>query len=494
MKDLCEFIKNLPNTEGCDTYGVYPTSVNEKDGAYVFMIARGGADFLVATGSAAAAFVGEKKTCAGVTATVAPLNHENACALRAMFPFTAPIPVLKKARSFGVGDRLGIAAPGHIRVFNDYDAYPVLAQQSIRELNLTERTYEDVLDCASFYVFRDGYKRGFGADGDHLKKAEEIEYALSLGFSMITLDCSEHIRGGVEKMTAEELAAACTLPAALADRYIGKTFDMEGEVLSFDEEELRRCVLIYGEAIEFATGIYNKYFKEGGAKADFEISIDETATPTSPLQHYFVANELIRNGVDVATMAPRFCGEFQKGVDYIGDLAQFERELKVHAAIARHFGYKLSIHSGSDKFSTFKLIGKYTEGNFHVKTAGTNWLEAMRAVATAAPSLYREIHAYALSMFAEAKKFYHVTTDLSKIPALDTLTDEELPILFTQNDARQLIHITYGFILTLRDEKGNFVFKDRLYKFWREEERVYSDMLYQHIGKHLALLYEGFRG
>ena len=410
-----------------------------------------------------------------------------------MFSFTAPQQILKKTRTFGVGDRLGIATPGHLRVFKEYDAYPILAQQSIRELNLTERGYEDVLDSATFYVFRDGYKDGFGADGDHLKKPEEIEYALGLGFSMITLDCSEHIRGGVENMSSAELAAACELPEALAARYLGVDIEIEGEKLVFDADELRRCVLIYGEAIEFATGIYTKYFKEGGAKADFEISIDETATPTSPLQHYFVANELILRGVDVATMAPRFCGEFQKGVDYIGDLAQFERELKTHAAIARNFGYKLSIHSGSDKFSTFALIGKYTNGNFHVKTAGTNWLEAMRAVAAADPALYREIHAFALAKFEDAKKFYHVTTDLNKIPALDTLSDAELPTLFTMNDARQLIHITYGFILTDRNADGSYRFKTRLYKFWREKESVYSDMLYAHIGKHLALLYDGFR-
>ena len=493
MKKLCEFIRELPATDKAAAFGVYPESVNAYGADYVFMVNCGEDDCLVATGAAAANFEGETVTCDACTYVVAAKTHKNADALRAMFAFTAPQPVLKKTRTFGVGDRLGIATPGHLRVFKEYDAYPILAQQSIRELNLTERTYEDVLDAASYYVFRDGYKDGFGADGDHLKKAEEIEYALSLGFSMITLDCSEHIRGGVEKLTSAELAAECKLSDDLVARYIGKDIEIEGEKLVFDEDELRRCVLIYGEAIEFAAGIFKKYFKDGGAKADFEVSIDETATPTSPLQHYFAANELILRGVDVATVAPRFCGEFQKGVDYIGDLAQFERELKTHAAIARHFGYKLSIHSGSDKFSTFALIGKYTNGNFHVKTAGTNWLEAMRAVAAADPAMYREIHAFALEKFEDAKKFYHVTTDLNKVPALDTLTDAELPSLFTMNDARQLIHITYGFILTEKNADGTYRFKNRLYKFWRENEGVYSDMLYAHIGKHLALLYDGFR-
>lgn len=116
----------------------------------------------------------------------------------------------------------------------------------------------------------------------------------------------------------------------------------------------------------------------------------------------------------------------------------------------------------------------------------------MRAAAATDPALYRAVHKYALTMFEEAKKFYHVTTDLSKIPDVDTLSDAELVDLFKQNDARQLIHITYGFILNAKDEQGNFLFRDRLYQIWRDEEDVYASMLEAHIGKHLALLYEGF--
>lgn len=495
MNTIFDFLKKLPDTSGAAASGVYPKSVNKVGDLWVFMVNEGDKDVLAAYGTGSDAFNGEKVTCneCGKSYIKAELNHENAIALRKLFSFTAPVPVLREKRSFGVGDRLGIACPGHIRVFNDYDACPILVQQSIRELTLTNRKYEDVLDCVSYAVFRDGFKRGFGADGDHLKKAEDIEYALSLGFTMITLDCSEHIRNDVNDMTLDQLKKECTLPKDIADRYLNKTFDVEGDKITFTEEELLRIQLIYGEAVEFAVGIYNKYLANGKSNADFEISIDETDTPTTPLQHYYVANELTLQKVKIVTMAPRFCGEFQKGVDYIGDLAQFERELKIHAAIARKFGYKLSIHSGSDKFSTFKLIGKYTKGNFHVKTAGTNWLEAMRAIAKVDPKLYREIHKYALSMFTEAKKFYHVTTDLTKIADVDTLSDEQLVDLFNQNDARQLIHITYGFILTVKNPDGSFRFKDKLYKWWRDEEDVYAEMLHKHIGHHLELLYSGFQ-
>lgn len=433
------------------------------------------------------AFRGEHRNILGKSILVAPLTLDNGIALREAFPYTAPSAVLGKQRTLGLGDRLGIAGPGHIRTIERFDAYPILAQQSIRELTLTGRTFEDVLNCASFAVFREGFKRGFGADGDHLKKPEEVEYALGCGYTMITLDCSEYIRNDIGAMTDAAVKALPNPYEALYKKYDGKKAEIEGTALSFGGTELLRMLHIYGAAIDFAQSVYERYIK-GGA-VDFEISIDETGTPTTPLQHYFVANELISRGVKVATIAPRFCGEFQKGIDYIGDLGQFRAEFAVHAAIARHFGYKISVHSGSDKFSVFPIVGRETRGRFHVKTAGTNWLEAMLLVAQSDPALYREIHAFALAHFAEAKKYYHVTTDLSKIPPLDSLSDGELPALFSLNEARQLIHITYGLILSERDAAfGAPLFKTRLYRLWRRHAEEYAALLQKHIGKHLEML------
>ena len=352
-------------------------------------------------------------------------------------------------------------------------------------MNLTGRTYENVLDCASFAVFKNGFKKPFGADGDHLKTPADIEYALSLGFTMITLDCSEHICNSAAKLSEKELSEA-SIPEDITSFYLGKSFDVgEGLTLSFDKNTLAQTYLIYTKAIDFACEMYNKYITE---KVDFELSIDETETPTTPLQHFFVSSELKRRGVKPVTVAPRFCGEFQKGIDYIGNIEQFEEEMKLHCIISRHFGYKISVHSGSDKFSVFPIIGKYTLGNFHVKTAGTNWLEAMRVISATEPKFYREIHKFALDNFSEATKYYHVTTDLSKIPALETLKDEELPELFNQNDARQLIHITYGLILSAKNPDGSFVYRDKLYKMWRDHSEEYAQALYNHISRHLKLL------
>ena len=466
---------------------VYSKSVHKLENATVCMAQREPADVLMITGQNPG-FSGERQG----DHFVAPLTHDNAVLLRKLFAFTAPKPVLSHTRTFGVGDRLGIATPGHIRALAAYDAMPVFAQQSIRELNLTNRSFGDVLDSATFAVFREDFQRGYGADGDHLKNDGEVEYALKSGFSMITLDCSEHIRNDVPGMTGAELDSAYTSNAQLESIYCNKPHSVEANTFIFSTEEYRRTALIYCAAIDFAESIYHSHIK--GKPVDFEISIDETLTPTTPGQHFFVANELTRRGVRFQTIAPRFCGEFQKGIDYIGDIAQFTRELDAHAAIARHFGYKLSTHSGSDKFSIFPIIGRGTGGTFHVKTAGTSWLEAMCVVAMADPALYREVHTFALEMFPEAKKYYHVTTDLAKIPALDSLTDEHLPQLFEQSDARQLIHISYGLILNAKDKAGLYLFKNRLYSLWREHAELYAKRLEQHIGKHLQLLYEGFQG
>jgi hypothetical protein len=466
-------------------FNAYEHSINRKGPSTVFMAAgptgqsspSGEGDFLVIQGKNP----GFKGTRLQGNTLKAPLSHKNAEVLRRLFPFAAPSRVLGEERSFGTGDRLGIAVPGHIRVFEKYDAFPVFAQQSIRELTLTNRTYEEVLDAVTFAVFKAGFKKKWGADGDHLKTTKDIKYALSLGFTMITLDCSEHIKNDVTGDNAPPVSKS------IAEKYLRKEFDIgEGIVLSFTETELKETAAVYGGAIAFAADMYKKFLRKG--TADFEISIDETSTPTSPLQHYFVARELIDAGVRFATLAPRFCGEFQKGIDYIGDMIRFEKEIKVHAVIARHFKYKLSIHSGSDKFAVFPSIGKETRHVFHVKTAGTNWLEAMRTTAVSDPGLYREIHKYALSAFDEARKYYHVTTDLKKIPDTDKLKDSELPELFNQNDSRQLIHITYGLILNKKNDDGSFAFKDRLYKLWKEKEEVYAQALLKHIGRHLDLL------
>ncbi len=426
-------------------------------------------------------------------AKLAPLTHANRKVLNHYFPYTVPRALGTEVATIGLGDRLGIAGSGHLQAVEGKQILPVLAQQSIRELNLTGRSYEEVLDAACYAVFQEGFEDGFGADGDHLKVEADIELALRLGFTMLTLDCSEHIDNDVANMDEGQLQRAyAAIPSATRERYEqrygGKSFAVGESAIQFEVATLQSYVCIYGKAIDFMERIYKQYIVSAGRDIDFEISIDETLTPTDPAAHFMVAQELKDRGVDIYSMAPRFCGEFQKGIDYIGDLTQFEQELKVHAAIVDHFGYKLSIHSGSDKFSVFPVIGKHTSGRFHVKTAGTNWLEAVRTVAQVNPSLYRRMHAYALEHVEEALAYYHVSMRLEEIAPLDQTVDAQLPAYMDEDNARQLIHITYGLLLQAKDEQGKPLFKTKFYQTLYEQEEAYAESLRRHIGRHLELL------
>lgn len=482
-----------------DKYQVYPSSLHLRDGAVIYLVREDRDKKLVVYGGGPIRETFQGETVPGSRpAKVCPLNAANALVMRQWFPFTAPVPLQRFPITVGLGDRLGIASPGHLRLLKRYPGVrPVLAQQSIRELNLTGRNYQEVLDAATWAVFQEDYQAGFGADGDHLKTAAEVTMALDCGFTMITLDCSEHIDNGISNLSSHEVAEKYRqLPSDLRAHYEGiylnKTFAVNGIRIEFASADLAQTVLIYHQAIQHTIRIYREVIAAAAqtraAAIDFEVSIDETLTPTAPQAHFLVANELQAAGVAVNSLAPRFCGEFQKGIDYRGDLAQFEREFTQHVQIAAYFQYKLSIHSGSDKFTVFPIIGRDTAGKFHLKTAGTNWLEAVRIVARYDPALFREMYDFAGRHLNEAKKYYHIAAEAERIPAADRLGDAALPGLLSGDDARQVLHITYGLILQAQDDLGNSLFKERFSELLFRHEAEYYQGLEQHIGAHLQLL------
>jgi hypothetical protein len=133
-------------------------------------------------------------------------------------------------------------------------------------------------------------------------------------------------------------------------------------------------------------------------------------------------------------------------------------------------------------------MGRLSKGFLHLKTAGTSWLEALRLIALGNPSLFREMYSFALSRFNEASKLYHVKADLNRIPNLEELSDEELPVLLNQEDSRQLLHITYGYLLNEKDKAGKHLFKDKLTHTLMQYEEDYWSMLETHIEKHLSSL------
>jgi hypothetical protein len=241
---------------------------------------------------------------------------------------------------------------------------------------------------------------------------------------------------------------------------------------------------MYRDAINFAKEVYDLLIsRRGEGNFDFEMSIDETEAPTVPQHHMFIIKELIHRGIVVDSLAPRFIGEFQKAIDYIGDLDEFEKQFNVHCQIAKAYGnYKISVHSGSDKFSAYPAIGKWTEGRLHVKTAGTSWLEAVRVIAMKEPKLYREIHKVALDSYKEALKFYHITTDFTKIKPLKEVSDEELSRYLDLPESRQLIHIIYGFVMQ------NSLLHEKFYNALYTHEKLHYSLIRDHIRRHVMLL------
>jgi hypothetical protein len=413
-----------------------------------------------------------------------PLTAENARALMALFPYTRPRSHREHPFTIGLGDRLGLATPGHVRAISGYDVFPVFAQQSMRELKLTGRGFPDVIAGAAFGVFQEGYKGGYGADGDHLKTKDEIAYALESGCSMITLDCSEQIDTVAAAQSDEEVEAAyARLPAVLRERYEQRYLDKDLPLVGcLSPAELRRIVLTFHKAIDHTVDCYRYIREEHGSNADFELSIDETLTVTTPAEHFVIASELAMQGVKPDSVAPHFTGTFEKGVEYSGDLSAFARDFEVHQRIAEHFGYKLSLHSGSDKFSVFSTVGRVTGGHVHVKTAGTNWLEALAVIAEADPVLYRRAHKFAIAHRGEAEKYYHVSTDVRDIPDIDLQSDTYLPEYLRLPASRQTMHIAYGLLL------AEDWFREQFFQVMDEGEESYYAKLEKHIGKHLRLL------
>lgn len=424
-----------------------------------------------------------------------PLDHENLLALQKHFPYTAPVSLRGRDRSIGLGDRLGVSSAAHLRALEGTDVFPVIAQQSKRELDLTGRSNRQMMDDVAWQVFEAGYEGGYAADGDHRKTLEEVQAALEDGVTMMTLDCSEHIDNDAWKRTPADAKAACAAAFAReqidewTEGYCGKAFRLESGVeVTYPEETFFQMLLTYGEAIAFATRVYHTAIAPCSHDVSFEVSIDETETTTEPCAHYFVAAELQKRGVRVDSMAPRFCGEFQKGVDYIGDLEQFRKEFRVHAAICQHFGYRISVHSGSDKFSVFPDVGRLSGGRFHLKTSGTTWVEGVRVLAMCTPALFRRMVPFSCAHFAEAKAYYHVSASADNVPDLSTVADAELPALLDQVDVRQVMHITYGFLLQAADAAGKPVFRDEIYLTLHDHRAEYEAVITHHIRRHLVAL------
>ncbi len=426
---------------------------------------------------------------------------ENTECLLDLFPYTKPVSLRKYPMTIGTGDRLGVATPGHIRAIKKFQAHPVLAQQSSRENEQTGRNFPQVIRDAAWAVFQENYQEGYGADGDHLKSLQEVKIALDAGVSMVTLDLSEKInpealqepKEWIDRKFKEEINEGDA--KVIFHLFLDKEFSLTGPhgkfSIQFNEESVKRNTLFFDRAFGFIEEVYELIRSRTGNRplVDFELCLAGMPFPTSPENHFFFNLELSHRGVHIQSFAPRFVGEFQKGIDFHGNREDLRKQFYQHVLIAQEDGnYKISIHSGSDKFSILPMMGDLSKGGLHLKTAGTSWLEAIRLVALMSPALYREMHRFALSVFKEASRSCSVTPDLDQIPKLEKLSEEELPGLLDQDDSRQLLHITYGYLLNAKNDAGGSLFKDRLYPILTRYEEDYWALIERQIEKHLNSL------
>ena len=377
--------------------------------------------------------------------------------------------------SFGFGDRLGLATPGHIAAVKGTKFAPIFAQQSVRENTRTGRTPQQVMDDARRAVEAAAWEAPWGADADHLKTVDDLPPFVEAGYTFFTVDPGEHVDNAADRDSLSVLQEKVkgydwdALTAIYLENPVERGFGV------FESESLLRAVTKYGKAIQHAAGMYRRLAQLMDG-FDFEVSVDETESPTTALEHYFIANELSRAGVRFTSLAPRFIGRFEKGVDYIGDLAALDAELARHATVTAHFRtYKLSLHSGSDKFSVYPLIVKHWGERLHVKTAGTSYLEALRSLAMTEPALFRSILSLGLERYPNDRASYHVSAEVAKVPA-----ELELPAYLDQFDAREVLHVTFGSALAQ--------FEAEIKTALLRHSEVYDANLQRHFRKHLDLL------
>ena len=322
---------------------VYPRSITAADGV-IYCLGRSDLEQRVcllatpkATPNALAELAGERRWAVldgrEVLVLITPTDHRAAQLVRRDLPFTVPR-VIGLMRSIGCGDRLGLGTPGHVRAVRGTGVVPVFAQQSIREMDRTGRTSEQVMDDVLWGVLREGYRDGFGADADHLKTEEDVATCVEAGFTMFTIDPGDHVNDTADALTLDLLEAEFealpwagleATPRECRQQYRHATVDLGAAGgFEFGKVALLRSAVKYGAAVAHTVRLYRRLADlMAGRPFEFEMSVDETATPTTAAEHFYVASELKRLGVEVTSLAPRFVGAFEKGIDYKGSLEEF---------------------------------------------------------------------------------------------------------------------------------------------------------------------------
>lgn len=400
--------------------------------------------------------------------------------------------------SFGIGDRFCHQGKPQLAALikakeQGLDITPVW-NKSHREHTIIGTSPADTRKEADDAVTAYGWDGPYFVDADHIGLNNVDGFIESSDF--FTLDVADFIGKTMNEADVNSFVQKYK-------KYIGPlAIDGIDETFNISEEQIKTIADKFLLAVKQAGKIY-RHIEAAKDKVNFitEVSLDETDQPQTPIEMFFILAAIADEGIPAQTIAPKFTGRFNKGVDYVGNVRgfakEFEEDLAVVAFAVREFGLpenlKLSIHSASDKFSIYGPIAtalKKFDAGLHIKTAGTTWLEELIGLAMAAPdglSIAKEVYAGALSRMDELCGPYETVIDIdrAKLPTVqevDKWDGERFASVLRHEQSceqynlnfRQLLHVAYK----VAAEMGTR-FSDALDKYEDTIARNVTDNIYE---------------
>lgn len=369
--------------------------------------------------------------------------------------------------SIGTGDRFGQEGKAQLRaVKKACEEYNTLItpvwNKSHREHEIINTGPADVREEADHAITKLGWTQNYCVDADHISMDIVDPYIPVSDF--FTIDVADYI------------GEACDESAKQA--FLNKNTALKGrleipgieEKFKVTEDFLSKWADQYLLAIEKASEIYKYIQSQKSSEAVFEISIDEVHNPQTPIELFFLLKTIAEKGIQINTIAPKFSGDFYKGIDYIGDMEEFVKEFEQDILVidyaTREFnlpdGLKLSIHSGSDKFSLYPKINKLLkrhEAGAHLKTSGTTWLEELIGLAISGDDglqMVKNIYTEAYRRYKELTNPYLTVVDIDReaLPDPETFNAYESQTLANKLEhnqqcedfdpnLRQFLHCSY---------------------------------------------------
>lgn len=336
--------------------------------------------------------------------------------------------------SFGIGDRFGRQGKAQLAAIikskqQGLNITPVW-NKSNREHSIVNTTQRDTRNEADEAVSACGWKDSYLVDADHIGLNNVEAFIESSDF--FTLDVADFIGQSADENDVRAFIEK-------HKKYIGSLAitGIDG-TLEITNQQVQTIANKFLLAIREAGKVYRHIEANKGA-GNFitEVSMDETDEPQTPVEMLFIIAAIADEGIPVQTIAPKFSGRFNKGVDYVGDIGKFAKEFEEDVAVvafaAREFGLsenlKLSVHSGSDKFSIYEPIAKVLKqfnAGLHLKTAGTTWLEELIGLAMAGEdglAIAKEVYTKAFSRIDELCAPYATVIDIdrAKLPTPETV-------------------------------------------------------------------------